>query len=206
MPTPPVVFAYPIKRPGFITGCNWVGGPTDPEISLRVEYVDASGQAAVMELYTTPAGPATLCLPTSKAIEDLPEGVLVAHLRMAGMISSQVPGSKEYEDAIKGDGVLNTRDFQMPIGNVKVTNIASTSERLLTVTFQKGTATPRDVVVDIADLATYSFAPSTQLLVIAGSIKKQYPTYVHDAATNKFLTQTQMNTIAAYVLGLEPWI
>ncbi len=205
--TPPVVLAYPIRRPGFITGVTWVGTPSDEELHLNVEYVDQSGQPAQTSLYTTPVQQATLCLPSAKGVLDLSDDLFIAHARMAGMISGTIPGSQEYADALKGTGLIDGRNFQMPCGDVKVTDVQAMGGRDIRLTFQKSSGGPtRDVVADIADLATYAFAPSTQLLTVAGAIKKQYPTYVHDVATGKHLTQQQMDIIESYVLGLEPWI
>lgn len=206
MPTH-LVLDYPIRRPGFIENANWVGAPGQDDLTLRLEYHDAQGQAGQCELYTVNAANAILCLPSNKTIEDLPEDIFSAHVRMAGMVSGTIPGSEEYNTAIKGSGDLGARNFQMPIGDVKVTAIQYLSAAMARFTFQKssGGAT-RDIDLDVRDLATYAFAPSTQLLVIAGAIKKQYPTYIQDHANGKDLTQTQMDTIAAYVLGLDPWI
>lgn len=208
MPTP-TVFLYPVKRPGFITGVTWNGQPGDPSHSLAIEYVGSNGLPSQTMLYTTPnTNPlATLCLPTSKGVADLIDDLYIAHVRMAGMISGTIPGSMEYDDAIKGTGLLNGRNFQMPIGDVKITDVVSVDERNIKITFQKtsGGAT-HDVTADVDDLAKYAFAASTQLLVVAGAIKKQFPTYVHDHATNKHLTQAQMDNISAFVMTLEPWI
>lgn len=201
-----LVLSYPIKRPGFIENVTWVGAPGQDDLTLNLEYKDAQGMAAQTSLYTVNAPNATLCLPASKGIMDLPEDILTAHVRMAGMISGTVPGSVEYDNAIKGP-MLDARNFQMPIGDVRVTSIVPVSPTMHRFTFQKTSGgLTRDLDIDIRDLATYAFAPSTQLLVVAGAIKKQYPTYIQDHANGKDLTQAQMDTIAAYVMGLDPWI
>lgn len=204
---PHLVLSYPLKRPAFITNVTWVGNPGDQEISLNLEYQDAQGLPAQTTLYSLPAAEATLCLPNGRTIDTVPEDVLTAHARMAGMISGTVPNSEEYAAALKGDGLLNGRNFQSPIGDVKVTDVQSVSANLLRLTFQKSSGgTTRNVDVDVRDLATYAFVPSTQLLVVAGAIKKEFPTYIQDADNNKFLTQAQMDDISAYVLSLNPWI
>ena len=206
MPTH-LVLGYPIRRPAFTENANWVGEPGQDDLTLRLEYRDAQGQAGQTELYTVTAENATLCLPNSKDIHSLPEDVFSAHVRMAGMVSGTIPGSSEYDAAIKADGAGNARNFQMPIGDVRVTTIQYLTAAMVRFTFQKTSGGPtRDIDLDVRDLATYAFAPSTQLLVVAGAIKKQYPTYIQDHANGKDLTQTQMDTIAAYVLGLDPWI
>lgn len=205
----PLIFNYPVKRPGFITNLTWNGQVGDEQMSLQVEYVDENGTPKATILYTTPhTNPlATLCLPTSKTIADVSDDCIIAHIRMAGMISGTIPGSTEYDDALKGTGLLNGRNFQMPIGDVKVTDVQSVTDRDIQITVQKtsGGAT-KAVVTDVNDLSRYVFVPSTQLLCIAGAIKKQFSTYVHDHATNKHLTQAQMDAISAYVMDLEPWI
>lgn len=206
MPTH-LVLGYPIKRPGFIESADWVGTPGQDDLTLQLTYTDAQGVGLTVSMYTVNAPNATLCLPSSKTVADLPEDIFTAHIRMAGMISGAIPGSMEFETAIKSDGAGNARNFQMPIGDVKVTAVASIDPLNLRFTFQKasGGAT-RDIDMDVRDIASYAFAPSTQLLVVAGAIKKQYPTYIQDHANGKDLSQTQMDTVAAYVLGLDPWI
>lgn len=208
MPTP-TVFDYPVKRPGFITGVTWNGQPQDSVLSLNIEYVGSNGLPSQTTLWTTGNvnQVAALCLPSGKTVNDMTDDLLIAHVRMAGMISGTIPGSQEYDDAITGTGLLNGRNFQTPIGDVKVTQVQSVDERVIRLTFQKTSGgLTRDVDADVNDLSKYAFAASTQLLVVAGAIKKQYPTYIHDAATNKHLTQAQMDTISAYVLALEPWV
>lgn len=202
----PTIFTYPVQRPNFLTGVTWQGNQGDAALVLNLEYTASDGSAASKSLYTTPSSIASLCLPTSKVIADLDEDLLIAHVRMAGMISGTIPGSKEFSDAVSTSGVADARYFQTPIGDVKITNIISLNDSNVRVTMQKGSAATRDINMEIADLSHYSFAPSTQLIVVAGAIRKQYPTYVHDAATNKYLTQAQMDNIAAYVLTLNLWI
>lgn len=202
----PNVFEYPIKRPGFIQGVTWQGNPGDTQLILSLEYTNAADQPSQTYLYTVPNAKASLCLPTNATVSALDEDAIIAHIRMAGMISGTVPGSKEYQDAISSIGGTDSRYFQMPIGDVKVIDIKSVTERILELTIQKGSSPSRVVQADVQDLAKYSFAPSTQLLTVAGAIKKEFPTYIHDPVNSKFLTQIQMDTISEYVLTIEPWI
>lgn len=206
MMTTPTIYTYPVKRPGFITSASWAGNPGDPHPELDIFYTSAGGTTASVPLLTRDHPDGFMCLPTTANINDLSEDLLVAHIRMAGMISGTIPGSDEYADALVATDLVNSKFFQTPIGDVKVISITSVSDSYLAVEFQKGSATSRTLQVPIADLASYTFAPSTQLLCIAGAVKKQYPTYVQDPATNKYLTQTQMNNIANYIMTLEPWI
>lgn len=125
---------------------------------------------------------------------------------MAGMVAGAIPGSNEYADVLVDSGALDAKNYQMPIGDVKCTNIVVVNDIFIDATFQKGSGALRTVRMGIVDLATYSFAPSTQLAVIAGSVKKQFPTYYQDSTQSKFLTQTQMDDIRAYVLSQAPWV
>jgi len=74
------------------------------------------------------------------------------------------------------------------------------------VTFRQGNnGASRQYVMDHGELNRYTFAPSTQLFVIPGAVKKQFPNYVHDHP-NTVLTTTQREDIRSYVLGLALWI
>lgn len=205
MPTPKV-YAYPVERPNFLSGVQWIGQQGDAQLNLQLEYTDDQGLPAQTNLYTLPYEEATLCLPNTALITDISEDVLLAHLRMAGMISGTVPGSQEYFDALTINGQGNARNFQTAVGEVKVNSISTLTDELMRVTLQKGSATPRVIDIAIDDLATYTFTPSTQLQIVTGSIKKQFPTYVQDANNNDFLTQPQMDAILACVLTLKLWI
>ena len=195
-----------MERPGFITSAVWHGQPGADELQLEIIYNDESGLPAAINLYALNNPNSTLCLPTAKLISDLSEDVLVAHVRMAGLISGTIPGSQEYFDAVTVTGEGNARNFQTPIGDVKVIGVAILSDVQAKVTMQKGSQTPREILLPTDDLHEYAFAPSTQLLIIAGAIKKQFPTYIQDPDTGKFLTQQQMDDIVAYVMTLAPWV
>lgn len=202
----PRIFDFPVKRPGFITGGFWNGQPGADELSLQLSYFNEQGFPSNVAFHTKNGVPATLCLPTAAVIADLSQDLLVSHIRMAGMVSGQIPGSKEYADAITVTGEGNARNYQTPIGDVKVNSVNVVTEDTVELVLQKGSQATRTIVVGIDELAQYSFAPSTQLNVIPGSVKKQFPTYVQDPAASKFLTQAQMDDILAYVLSLELWV
>ncbi|MGH7701643.1 MAG: hypothetical protein ACREMO_00985, partial [Gemmatimonadales bacterium] len=108
--------------------------------------------------------------------------------------------------AIQGVALLNEKWFQTPCGDVKVTAITPVSDTQIQLTMQKGTGPTRNVLAGIDELSTYSFAPSTQLFVIPGAIRRQFPTYIQDPAAGRYLTQVQMDAIVAYVLTLQPWV
>ena len=202
----PAMYPYPVRRPGFVPAATWQGQPGADELQLEGTYTNDVGLPASLVFHTKNATDANLCLPTAALVTDLSADLLIAHVRMSGMISGTVPGSKEYQDAIQGTGVLNEKWFQTPAGDVKVVGIIPLSDTQTKLQFQKGTGAIRDVIAGNDELASYSWAPSTQLLVIAGAVRKQFPTYIQDPDTGKFLTQAQMDDIAAFILTLQPWV
>lgn len=207
MPTP-IVHDYPVKRPGFIQSASWVGDPTN--LKLHVTYPDQDGVIRALDFGTRNLGagrPGEICIPTSTDVNDLGpriRDILVAHTRMACMIVGQaVPGSQEFLDAFTQEG---TNDLQTAIGGAtKVSAVSVINDERIMLTWRKGTGPTYSAEVDHVELNLYQFAPDTQLLVIPGSVKKQFSTYVHDYP-NTLLTEEKQDEIAAYVLGLTPWI
>lgn len=199
----PFVCSFPIRHPNFIQDVGWIGQPTDEELQLLLTYPNAEGQIASLALNARNGANATLCLPTSATVEDVPDDVFIAHLRMAGLIRSIIPGSSEYTDAL-----VNAKEFNTPVGPTKIISLAIISERFVDVEFQQvGVATPTKTVrAGLVDLAAYTFVPETQLLCVPGAIRKQFSDYVQDPDNEVYLTQDQLDDIAAYVLTLAPWI
>jgi hypothetical protein len=205
--TNPVIHQFPVKRPGFITNCFWNGG--DTSLSLVVNYNNAEGLPGVLEFATRnlAAGDVgELCLPASNNVADLGErtrDILVAHTRMACLLHGRaVPGSKEFTDSFLQSAANN---LQTALGVVKVTGVGLINDESVNLTYKQGSGPNYTISVDHAELNHYDFAPSTQLLVIPGSVNKQFPTYVHDSLT-RILTQAQKDAVVAYVLGLALWI
>lgn len=199
----PVIYPYPIKRPGFIEQAVWIG--PDDDLSLEVRYRDTSDNLQTVPLPCSSGGQlGKICLPSSATINDISRDTLIAHLRMSTLISGSIPGSAEWTDAFVNQA--DTNNLQTAIGNVKVTAIDVVDQQLLDVTLQKTSGGPTVVVrTDYNELGTYAFAPSTQLYCVAGAIEKQFPTYVHDYP-DATLSQAQKDAIADYVVALEQWI
>lgn len=206
--TNPVIHDYPVKRPNFITSCTWVGDDTN--LKLRVVFPsDDQGGVQALEFATRNVGAGRVgevCIPTSNAIEDLgprARDILVAHTRMACMVSGQaVPGSQEFLNAFTQEG---TNDLQTAIGTVKVSAVSVIDDVKVMMSWRKGTSPAWSQEVDHHELNLYQFTPDTQMLIIPGSVKKQFPTYVHDYP-NTILTEERRDEIVAYVLGLAPWV
>lgn len=205
MPTP-VIHEFPVKRPGFITAASWLGGPQD--MVLRLEYIGAGGQGGMVSLATKGENPGEICLPTSSDLATLggatrARDILIAHARMACMIAGHaIPGSIEFDEAIASGQLAN---LQTALGTVKVVAARAIDDVNCQLDFRKGTGPIFTVDTSYAEVNRYSFDPSTQLLVVAGAVEKEFPTYVHDYP-NVQLTEAQKDAIAAYVLTLEPWI
>lgn len=206
--TAPFVHEFPVRRPGYITNCEWVG--PDNQLQLQVNYYDETNAYRQIKFDTRHIADATkgeVCLPNSTDLTNLGaryEDILMAHTRMACMVSrSGIPGSTEFNDALMSGPSAN---LNTALGTVKVMAITPVSDQTVTLTYRCSSGGPTlDIVVDYRDLNNYSFVPDTQLFVIPGAIKKQFPTYVHDYP-NTILSQARRDEIAAYVLTLAPWI
>ena len=200
----PIIYPFPIKRPAFIEQAVWLG--SDDDLSLELRYRDTSNQIQSIALSTTnPTTQGKICLPNTADITWLTRDTLISHLRMATMISQAIPGAKEWTDAfILGQIVQN---MQTAIGTVKVVSLEEIDQQLLDVTLQKATGGGASVVIrtDYNELGTYSFAPITQLLCVAGAIEKQFSNYVHDYP-GTVLSAQQKSDIESYVLTLWQWI
>jgi hypothetical protein len=202
--TIPVVWEFPVKRPGFITSAQWFGG--DADLQLQIGYIGANGQGGGLNFQTRGEDPGEICLPSSSDLNNLgfrARDVLVAHTRMACMIAGHaVPGSKEFLDAFIQS---ETNNLQTALGTVKVVEVRMLNDQSVELDFKQGTGQVYTVQAGYDELNRYSFAPSTQLLVAAGAIKKAHPTYVHNYPS-QVLTPQQKDDIIATVMTLTPWI
>jgi hypothetical protein len=99
-----------------------------------------------------------------------------------------------------------TSNFQTAVGAVKCTDVIFINDQIVELEFQKGSGPKRKYQFDYGELQNYSFAPSTQLFIIAGAVEKQFPTYNHDFTAGVFLTESQKQDIVDYVLTLSPWM
>lgn len=204
----PVIHPFPVKRPGFIKSADWLGD--DAHLTLRVTYEDIGGILRSLQFRTRNLGDGEkgdVCLPASTDLVNLgvrARDVLIAHTRMACMIAGlAVPGSQEFTNAFTAqEGSIN---LQTSLGTVKVTAVEIVDDQNVKLTFKQGSGPAYDVVCDHGELNRYSFAPDTQLLVLPGAVKKQFPSYVHEWG-GSLLNDAKKAEILAYVLTLEPWI
>jgi hypothetical protein len=207
MPPIPVVHAFPVRRPNFILSAEWLN--QDAQLALKITFRDAGGTLKQLQFATRNLGDGTkgeICLPNSSDLHDLGprhEDVLMAHTRMPCMVSrSGIPGSDEFKEALLNGLSAN---LNTALGVVKVVTITPIDDQTVALEFQQGSGPKLTINVGYADLNNYVFEPETQLFIIAGSVKKQFPTYVHDFPTT-VLTQARKDEIVAYVLAMQPWI
>lgn len=206
----PFNYGYPVLRPGVVVDASFQG--SDANLNLNIVYYNEFGatEAFVMPCCSVAHGMGLICLPSSATIQDVNRDAIVASVRMATLISSMIPGSSEWNDAITTDGGLlnETMDFQMSIGNVKVKTLRVVTDSHVELDMvKKGTTSPvQTIVTDYDELGRYTFAPDAQLHCVAGAIEKQFPTYVHDPANNVLLTQARKDEIVAYVKTLVLWV
>lgn len=206
----PVVHDFPVRRPGFIQTADWVG--PDQQLQLKITFYDENGMlhAIVFNTRNLPDNvKGDVVLPSGLLGNDLHnlgtryEDILTAHTRMSCLVArSGIPGSDEFMEALLNGPTAN---IQTSLGVVKVTDVNPVDDQTVKITFKCGTGPTLDVNMDYADLNNYLFAPITQLFVVPGAIKKQFPTYVHDYPTT-ILSQSRRDEISAYVMTLEPWI
>lgn len=206
----PTDHGFPVKRPSFIQSCTWVG--PDQQLVLKLTYFDAGGVLRQFTMSTRNIGdgtPGEVVLPTGLLGNDLHnlgpryEDILTAHTRMACLVSrSGIPGSTEFMNALQ-EGV--SANLNTALGVVKVTDVQAVDDSTIAITYKCGTGPTLTVNIDYTNLNNYVFVPDTQLFVIAGAIKKQFSTYVHDYPTT-ILSQTRRDDIVAYVMSLQIWI
>jgi len=180
-------------------------GPDD-DLSLIVGYIDATGQQRSTSLRTTNVndGIGDICLPSHATIMDVPRDTIVAHIRMATFISKTIAGSAEWKTAfVEQEGSQN---FQFAIGTAAVIDIRIIDDIFFDVDIKKKSEQPvKTIRSDHAEMSNYSFTPSTQLKILGGALKIQFPTLEHDYPT-KVLTAQERQDVVNYVLGLNPWV
>jgi hypothetical protein len=203
----PTIHSHPVCRPSFIQRVQWNGD--DDDLQLLLSYLDDAGQPETFDqLY-----PGVNCfLNSDNHIQDTPENpspiiddCLIAHLRMSTLISKLVPGSSEWIDSfLEGD----TKHLQTATGQVKVMGVSPVDDVFLDVVVAKvgQTGKTRTVRIEYRDMADYQFTPSTGLWVVAGSLEKQFASYVHTLPSGPFLSQAQKDNVEAYLLSLDVWM
>lgn len=201
------VYNYPIKRTNFLFNARFEGA--DDDLDFKVDYKDAQGvtQTAAFRPGETGQGVPGICLPSSKTVNDLMRDVIVAHIRMGTLISKLIPGSTEWMNIWVGESPQ--KNLQTSIGDVVITEFNTLNDDSFKIKVKKDkTQNPvREVQIDYSEVSIeeYSFAPSTQAVVIAGSLEVAYPAYVHDPPSNP-LSSSEKQNIIDYVNGLEIWI
>lgn len=201
---------YPVRRAaGFLLNPQFEG--TDDQLIFRVEYPDNQGVTHVVTFRCTPSGsaPQEMCIANSKFdLSKISRDTVVAHLRMASIISKTIPGSKEWEAVLVDTGLLDAKYFQMPVGQVRIISWSMGDDRTVRLEFQRGTTSDKvfhDVDLNEITAEQYVYAPSTQLMVIPGSVERQFPNYHHDYP-DVILSVQQRQDIIDYVAGLELWV
>ncbi len=202
--TAPRVYSHPIKRPaGCAFNARFEGG--DDRLMFCVDYVRQTGcvSTAAFRLFDDGEGARQqMCIADSvHDIEDLDRDALVAHIRMTSVISKTIPGSSEWTTAMAAQHTA--------VGTVNIGSPVPLDDASVSIEFQRGaTANKVTHTIGITELMaeSYSYDPGTQLLVIPGSVEKEYPTYHHDVVEAVFLTSQQRQDIVNYVEGLTLWI
>jgi hypothetical protein len=205
MPTP-IDHGFPVKRPAFIEAAEWIG--SDQDLNLVVSYKDILGQprqrAFPCRNLVTGAEPGQICLPSAATVDDLEDTAVIAHVRAATFISGTIAGSKEWKNAFTNQE--QSQDFQLAVGTCKVIDVRMIDQTTLEFDVKKGSSGPtKTITTDHPDLSRYTCDADSAVLVIPGSVKKQYPTYEHDS-DSKILTQAQRDNVVSYVLGLAIWM
>lgn len=208
----PTIFQFPVVRAaGYLQNARFEG--EDERLLFFVDYPNIAGllESVGFRLYDAGDDKQEMCIPTAVyAIANLSRDTLIAHLRMASMISGAIPGSIEWEDSLKVEGVGETRYFQTAVGQVKVSNFTHPDDASIDIEFQRGTSTDKvthNVSINEVAQPSYVYSPQTQALVIPGSVLKKYPTgYKHDFPNGDILTAQERADIIAYVNGLEIWV
>lgn len=198
------LYDFPVRRPTFVNTAQW-NGPDD-DLSLIVGYFDENGMQRSTSLTTTNTsnGIGDICLPSRADIEDIPRDTLVAHLRMATFISKTVAGSAEWKSAfVEQEG---SQDFQLAIGTAAVIDIRIVDDIHFDVDIKrKSQQTVKTIRSDHAEMSNYTFTPSTQLKILGGALKFEFPNFVHDHPS-EVLSSQQRQQIIDHILTLQPWV
>lgn len=208
----PTVFKFPVVRAkGYLRDARFEG--TDERLLFFVDYPDIAGNLATIgfRLYTAGEDAQEMCVPVAAYdLNTLSRDTLIAHLRMASMISGTIPSSIEWEDALKQEAPGQARYFQTAMGQVKVATFSTPDDASLDIEFQRGSTSDKvthNVSINEVAHESYIYAPQTQLLVIPGSVLKQFPSgYKHDYPNGDILTAQERQDIIDYVNNLELWI
>lgn len=202
----PIDHGFPVRRPNFLEAAEWIG--SDEDLQLVCSYKDKLGNAKQKAFTTrnlsTASEPGLICLPSSATVNDLDETTIIAHVRAATFISRTIAGSKEWKNSFTNQE--QSADFQLAVGTCKIIDVRLIDQSTVEFDVKKGSSGPvRTVATDHPDLSSYTLDADSAVLVIAGSVKKQFANYIHEYGT-QVLTTSQKADIVAYVLGLAIWM
>jgi hypothetical protein len=210
---PPMIYKHPIKRPtGYLSNARFEGN--DNNLRFYVDYPDIAGnpQSISFRLFNDGEDYQEMCIPSAAYdVAKLTRDALVAHLRMASMIAGVIPTSAEWEAALTVEGTGQAKYFQTGIGQTRVNSFGRPNDKEIDIEFQRGTTTNRvthRVSINEVTQDAYTYSPSTQLLIIPGSVLKAFPSgsHRHDFPGGDILTAQERADIVAYVNALQPWV
>jgi hypothetical protein len=203
------IWDFPVQRPGFVKAAEWIGG--NEQLRLECTYEDEFGDDQVISFDTEGEEAGQICLPATKTINDITDSgggadTFIAHLRMATLIDKIIIGSATFDGQFIS--FITPQTFTMAVGSIKIAGKALVSAYNYTVYFQDagGLGPLRGIEIGHDELTRYRFQPSTQLLVIPGTIEYTYPAYVHDANGAVYLSTAQKANIVTLLLNSTFWI
>jgi hypothetical protein len=196
-----VEYDHPSKRPGIIDTVTFHGD--DDDLSMVVEWSEGHDSGAVtFQLQNLDEGQCgTICLPANSSLDDASKDSIEASIRMHAFLSGSIAGSDEF---LAMFAVGGGNDIKSAVGNLRIDSVVMVDGLTFNINIKRGVDTLA-ILTDHRAVSHYSYAPSTQLLVIAGAVRAEFPSYVHDYPTH-VLTQGERGDIEAYVLGLELWV
>jgi hypothetical protein len=209
--TVPYLHNHPVQRPSFLEQVQWIG--SDEDLSLQVSFRNQAGELTTKSFQTQGENPGEICLPSSKTISDLPEEAIIASMRMASLIASAVPGSKEwvnqFTDQVTPRMQTAIGDVVLVVPNNNESAVTLVSDSVFSVQVKKnGTNNPtRTLQTAYSDLdrTNYQYVPQSQLAVVPGSVKYAFPNHVHNYPS-QVLSSSQKADIVTYLLAKPFWI
>lgn len=204
----PIQLNRPVRRPPgqMVTSAQWVG--PDDDLQLEVSYLDALGMPDVITFTTANTNEGRkgeICMASSAEAPDIPRDTVVSHIRMGGFCASALIGTFEWDNLwIEQEG---SKDLQLACGTCSITARRIVSDTCVEVDVRiKGGNHPTGTfLIGVDELTNYEFTPSTQLKTIAGSVKKQFPTFEHEYP-GTILSANDRQSVVDYVEALEIWV
>lgn len=194
-------YDHPSKRPGIIDSVAFQG--EDDDLSMFVEWSEDDHSGAItFQLQNIGEGQCgTICLPANSSLDEASEDSILASIRMHAFLSGCIAGSDEF---LAMFAVGGGDDIKSAVGNLRIESVVMIDGLTFHINIKRG-VDALAILTDHRAVSHYSYAPSTQLLVVAGAVRAEFPSYVHDYPTH-VLTQGERDDIEEYVLGLELWV